>query len=424
MNRLMMFFYCFSVTSVSAHPPINTGEQIAAAQKLAETAINQGELQRAKILLVNAYNRDHTQVAQLRALHLFYRRHERGDHSALNELIQLTERALYLIEPRDVPDAVKLLKSAYKERDSKNDRSHLTQRVSELLRVDTKALTSQELDPHIDSLESILRDPHLMSVPQESTSQIRERHTTLSHHRQLLNLSRELKRYTGLLQNTADLDSPRARARSGMISNTLNLIYSEDIEHAPREMKTFIEEQVNAGELAVKAYVKHYSQAYYQEAATLYNNFVSQYNEAVQQNMNFQAVINRGSRQINTLREIAMKIHREVNRRQAYGLIERAQGYIQTALKLQSVAYNKWAAQRCLEVRLSLNNEVSLSDAEAINIFRTGQLSAIEVRFISPEVSSIYHQLIQEILGELPASKAIEIQRELMIGQKRKLSSF
>ena len=36
----------------------------------------------------------------------------------------------------------------------------------------------------------------------------------------------------------------------------------------------------------------------------------------------------------------------------------------------------------------------------------------------------IYHQLIQEILAELPAKKAITIQRQLMLSEKRRLDSF
>ncbi len=48
----------------------------------------------------------------------------------------------------------------------------------------------------------------------------------------------------------------------------------------------------------------------------------------------------------------------------------------------------------------------------------------VDLRLTSPEVSQVYNKIIQKIIDELPSKDAFEVQRTLMLSQKKTLGEF
>ncbi len=396
------------------------------ASDLATRAIKRGELEHAKILLMNAFNRDPSNLKYLKEIHAFNHRFESKDGRARAELIELTERALYLIAPEDVEAALVMLKNLKLQQESSKTSSNITHRATLLARFQLSATqeSDQEIFDQLEALESLLNDPLSGDLKKTLLVKLQSQRTQLTRYHRLLDLSQELQRYMRLLEKSSPSDSPRAQARSRMISNTLNIMYSEEIESLPQRAKVKLEAVMGDAERTLKAYIKQRSKRSYLQAAERYNTFIVTYNQTIKENKGYQAIVLQGSQLLEALRAIIIKIQNDTSYRQTKDLINQVQRYIQHALEAQSTLYNRWSAERCLQARQLINKEVSLSDAEAITIFYESDLAKIDARYISPEVSSIYHQLIQEILTELPASKAIELQRDLMTSKKRRLDSF
>jgi hypothetical protein len=412
-----------------AQTPKEAKDLAQTAQTLSQEALKRKEWTTAKILLMNAYNRQPQNIGHLSSLYEFNRQYEHQDTQAITELIELMERALYLIAPQHVKIVLQYIEQLETRRDQTLkpavNSDNISDEVSKLTRLKIKSSASayQEITFHLNELNTLLSQ-YGEGLSEEQRLTLRDQQTRFSRYRRLLDLSKELTRYVSLLKKTANIDSPRAQARTQMISNTLNIIYSEDLESLPTSIKGMVDHVLISADHALKAHRKEIAMGHYATSVTIYNSFIKQYNKAVKTNRMFQQVITQGTDTVESLRRLQVKMQDSSLLTQASTLIEQTHGFIRHALEAQRILYNRWAAERCLTALKLIDAEVSLSDAEAIEIFNKSTLAQLDARHISPEVSSIYHHLVQVILKELPASKAIPLQRELMTSEKRRLDSF
>jgi hypothetical protein len=412
-----------------AQTPKDTERLAQNAQTLSQEALKRKEWTTAKILLMNAYNRQPENIGYLSSLYEFNRQHEHHDTQAISELIELMERALYLIAPQHVMIVLQYIEQLETRRDqtlkSTPNSHNISNQVKTLTRLKIKSSASayQEITSYLNDLSEVLSH-YPEGLSENQRVKLNDQHTRLSRYRRLLDLSKELTRYVSLLRKTVVIESPRAQARTQMISNTLNIIYSEDLESLPISIKGMVNSVLISAEQTVKDHRTTIAQQHYATSVTIYNIFIKQYNTAVKSNRMFQQVITKGTEVIESLRRLQMKMQDSSLLTQASKLIEQTHGFIRHALEAQRILYNRWAAERCLTALKLIDAEVSLSDAEAISIFEKNTLAKLDARHLSPEVSSIYHHLVQVILKELPASKAIPLQRELMTAEKRRLDSF
>ena len=91
---------CMSVAS--AQNLADSQELAKTAHQLSQEALKREEWMNAKVLLMNAFNREPENIAYLSALYEFNRQHEHQNLQATTELIELMERAQYLIAPQHV----------------------------------------------------------------------------------------------------------------------------------------------------------------------------------------------------------------------------------------------------------------------------------------------------------------------------------
>ena len=416
--------------SISNAQDLNDKRALAkSAHQLSKAAVERQEWTTAKVLLMNAFNRHPEKISYLSALYEFNRQYEPQDPQAMNELIELMERAQYLIAPQHIHIVQQYIAALRKKNEQFQQTELNTPNLDHQVKLLTQIqlLSSSSVKLQINETLGQLND--LLSLYSDSLNDQQKRslhlqQNRLSRYSRLLNLSEELKRYVNLLKKTTLHESPRAKARILMISNTLNIMYGEDIEALPKGVKELVDHELNSAEAELQSYRKQIAEKHHQRAIKIYNHFIKQYNQAVDHHQGFQEVFKEGSKTVDALRGLQLKMQVPSLQVKVSELTRQTQDYVNYALEAQRIMYNRWAAKLCLTARTLLDEEVSLSDDEAVSIFEESSLAQINVRYISPEVSSIYHQLIQEILAELPAKKAILIQRKLMLSEKRKLATF
>ena len=421
--------FSMGITQALARPQRHAESRAELAYQLAQESLKRGHTAKAKILLLNAMNKHPSHLPYLKALYQLQKTHEPKNLSAITELIELFELSLYQLDPQDVDSVLRDLEALNQSRDALLTQQASPPRVGvdrpleQLLKFDLKS--HQNADDLISAqqrrLAEVLKNSASVALKEDERRRVKDQMRALNHLRRLMGLSRELQRYVALLKKVSDYQAPRARARVQMITQTLNLIYSEDIEELPHALRDVIEARLTTAEAALAEARYQVSKAPYTEIITAYNRFVHVYNKAIERKVKAQEAIALGVTSLKVAQAHVAQLSDTDLLTKVKEYMEHSQTYLQTLQALQRDTYNKWAAGVCLTVRERLDQETSLNDAEAVSIFYSSKIYAVDLRLISPEVGAVYHQVIRELLEELPSDQALGLQKSLMTGTKSRL---
>ena len=417
------------ITQGSAHPELHEESRAELAYQLAQDATHRGHIAKAKILLMNAMNKHPSHLPYLKALYQLQKNHEPENLSAITELISLFELSLYQLDPQDIDSALSDLEALNQSRDAlltqraSPQRARLDLSLAELLKLELKSHKNADdlISAKLRRLAEVFKMSTSLGLKENDRRQVKDQMRALNHLKRLIGLSRELQRYVALLTKVSDYHAPRARARVQMITQTLNLIYSEDIEAVPHALREVVEARLTTAEAALAEARYQVSKAPYTEIITAYNRFVHAYNKALERKAEAQGAITLGITALKVAQAHVAQLSDTNLLTKVKEYMEHTQTYLQTLQALQRDIYNKWAAGVCLTVREKLDQETSLNDAEAVSIFYSSKIYAVDLRLISPEVGAVYHQVIRELIEELPSSQALGLQKSLMTGTKSRL---
>ena len=432
----ILSFCTFCVSTSCAQDSKEPTQLAEQAKELSTKFLAKKEYGTAKILLINAFNHEPTNVSHLKALYDFHRQYENEDQKAKVELIKLVENALYVLKPNDVLIALDLLKQLVEQVHSPIERTQynfgssatLSERARSLLRfkVSTSDKVEQELVEHLNELERFLNLDLEGMLADDLLQRVNIYRELIHKQVRLLGLAKELKRYTRLLERTELTDLAKEQARAMMLSNAINMIYSEDLEAIPKEVRVVVTQAITQARTIEKKREEKKSRQEYEKVKKRYDLYLKKYQQT---KSGYQKMIDEGYQFLDQLRPSLLKVKSEKYLNFTKDLLSYTQEIIQGTVKKQQKAYNSWAADICLYALKEMARRKSpidpFTDDDAIYVFKKSKIASIDVRFISPEVSNIYHQILRKLIDdELPADKAIKLQKDLMKSTKKDLSAF
>lgn len=408
------------------------------ASIMARQFLAKGDYSTAKILLINAFNQDPRNLKSIQALYNFHKEHESHDQQAKLELTKLIENALYILKPNDVLIALDLLKTLTVKKSEmdqllieKDNKAELNQKAEVLIafqlaekgKAPNKVEVEQELNDQLSAVEQFLENHDHGVINEVLLQKLIQQRRLIQKQLRLLSLVKEVSKYTKLIESVQQGETQKEQARVMMLSNAINMIYSEDLSTLPKAIGNIVDKAITQARAVQEGRLEKQSRRAYETAKKIYDNYRIKYNKT---NSEFQKLIDEGYQVLEKIRPILLQVTSTDHVKFTKELLSYTQEMIQNLVKKQQKAYNLWAAHLCLYALNEIDRTNSpFLDEDAIFIFNASDIKSIDVRYISPEVSNVYHQIVRKLIEvELPASKAIKLQKELMTANKKEMSEF
>ena len=409
---------------------IRNEEQAEEALKLAKKYIQSDNFEVARIYLLNAINHSPTKLKYLSELLTLFQNHYTSNQTAINEFRSVFELSLFQLDPKEINEAIKYISeldnAAQKLIDPITETSIETTNWSEeYLAVKNGDLNEISTDPdklldRINKLTIILSN--IRNSDKETDqylSSIQDDIDTTQNYYSLSIVAKKIENYIMLLEKEVNYASQVASARLLAASSSMSVFWQYDLNQLPSKLAILIQNELPN---KLRDFEDKINEAKSLPIFEKTNKILV--DTSNNESGTYQDKIDREKKAI----EIAINLMRNITFRKFQDEIRNniiiLQKNITFSKRQQFIAYQKWASEVCSDVFDSIDDEYSLSDDDAIRIFYNSELSEIDLRLASPEVSQAYNKVLQKILGELPGKKAFKIQKTLMTSDKKKMEDF
>lgn len=132
--------------------------------------------------------------------------------------------------------------------------------------------------------------------------------------------------------------------------------------------------------------------------------------------------IDEAKRQLNCITGLLSKIYDDDSMNQAKDKIQAITDKIQQLTEQRYMTYQSWAMGNLSSVYSDYDKNRYVTNKDAISYI--SRISSIKVSLLSPEVLSLYQDVLNQFLGQLPADMRVEAEKTLTNATKRTLTYY
>ena len=236
---------------------------------------------------------------------------------------------------------------------------------------------------------------------------------------QLAVTAEKINNYINLLNKEKNYSTQSASARYLAASSSMSLFWEYDLSKLPPKLSNLIQNDLPKKLKKIEEKIKEAkSRSYFEKANKILDGVLNI--EMGSYQLKIEKSQNAIEKAVNLMHKISFEDYQNKIRQK----IRIIQNKIISYKRKQYIEYQKWASSVISNVFDNINAEKVFDDEDAIRIFNKSNLSNIDLRLCSPEVSQAYNKVFQKITGELPSDKAFKIYKTVMTSQKKRLEDF